>query len=127
MGLAVLGIDGFFTEYLPKVHFLLLDTKVRQEQFYNHFLLHAALTLFLLSLPYRKAAKLALCSLGLALLIEFVGDGHAAECISSSVFGKDMRTDLLARVTGSLFPYLILFWRKPAASRKHRRPIEPGA
>ena len=115
MRLAVLGIDEFFTGFLPKLHFLLLDTKVRQEQFYNHFLFHAALTLLLLSIPWRNAAKIALFSVGLALLIEFVGDGHAMECVSSTVFGKDMRTDLIARLSGALFPYFMLFWRKPSA------------
>lgn len=96
-----MDLDSKIITLLQKIPGVAIDGFLDYAVEGGHFLIHATIAFILLSLPISH--WWAFISLGLALLKEFVLDGEQEP--------RRLKSNLIFRCSGSVFPFVTLFWR----------------
>ena len=99
-------------QFLSQFKFLNVNNYFTGMEFFTHFLLHAVIAFFILSLPLKNRIRWAFLSLIFALNIELINDRHYLDLFSATPEGADGRTDLISRSLGACFPFIVLIFPK---------------
>lgn len=99
-------INILIDKVLSKITWLELKTYHHVLSQAAHFMIHAMVSFFLMSLPFNWAWCLFLPSLVYAFFKEIIEDKYGWKAFTQI----DGRTDLIFRATGALAPLLTLLW-----------------
>ena len=91
------------------MNFKILPNPSAQNQIFDHFYPHLAVTLLLLTIPV-IGIYVSLIVPAFSLFKELVEDSHWRDLFGKSESAKDGRIDLFFRLTGSGLAYLTVIW-----------------